>query len=323
VDADQNGEIERVLWEHPVDALFLLGDAHLHWFLARWERLPPHIRRHLPERDALETALSKHRSMQLAAALDVPVLETERCTSPEAVQASSRRLAPRGRVVVKGESGSGGETIRGLRTGQALPARDWRAVTRGSPYVMVQRRLRGARMLVTVAYEHGEERAACAHEKVVAWPFDFGPAAVGVTRRVEAVHDYTDRMFRALRWHGMADIEFRQDVEDGRWYFMEINPRVPATLGIQARAGNDVVAAWADVCEGRGSEAAPGRVYREGVRYGWSSNLLALAMRRPWSVPHWAWTSLAAGETDLQNLDPGLRTRALRLALWLARHPHR
>jgi hypothetical protein len=47
---------------------------------------------------------------------------------------------------------------------------------------------------------------------------------------------------------------------------------------------------------------------------------LALALRRPWSVPAWAAGCFARGRSDLAYLDPALRVRALRLALWMARH---
>ena len=312
--------LERVLWEHPLDALFLHGDDQVRWLLARWARLPPSIRRHLPEAAAFETALSKERSMQLARSLGVPVLESERCTSPANVAAASLRLAPGGEVVVKGEGGSAGSAVRACRSGAPPSAPEWRAVARHSPVVLVQRRLRGPRLIVTVVYEHGTEHAACAHEKLHAWPFAFGPTAFGVTRRVEVVHDYAQRVFAALRWHGIANIEFRQDLDDGRWYFMEINPRVPSSIGIQALAGVDVAATWAATCAGRGAEEAPGRAYRDGARYAWAVPGLALALRRPWSAPLWAPRCLLSPSCDLEALEPQLRNRALRLGFWLARH---
>ena len=258
--------------------------------------------------------------MQLARTLDVPVLETERCTSSAAVAEASRRLAPGGEVVLKGEGGSAGSAVVSLRAGETPRHDAWRAVTRHAPVVLVQRRLRGPRVMATVVYERGVERAAVAHQKIASFPFHFGPTAFGVTRHVEAVHDYAQRMFGALHWHGISNIEFRQDLHDGRWYFMEINPRVNCSLGIQERAGLDIGAAWAAVCEGRGAEEAPGRAYRDGVPYAWAVRGLALAMRRPWSLPPWALGCLFSENSDLPLLDAPLRRAALRQALWMARH---
>lgn len=311
--------LERVLAEHPLDALFLHGDDQIRRLLDSWKSLPPHVRRHLSDPDALETALSKHASMDLARRLNVPVLPTAGCYTPEEARAASIELAPGGQVVLKGEGGSAGSTVRAMRAGSLPDAATWASLTRLSEQVMVQRRITGPRMLVTVVYEHGHERAACAHEKVAAWPADFGITAFGVTRHVHEVHEYAHRLFQTLGWHGPANVEFRQDRTDGRWYFMEINPRVGASVGIQAAAGVDIAATWAAVAAGDGEREAPGRAYREGVRYAWSVPALSLAMARPLSVPVWGWKSLLNGDSDLAQLDPALRGRALKLALWMAR----
>lgn len=309
--------IERTLAEHPMDALFLHGDGQVRWLLKRWEGLSPSVKRHLPEAEALERVLSKDSSAQLARSLGVPVLETRRCHSPEEVEAAARELAGRGEVVLKGEGSSAGSAVRAYRAGRRLSAQDWAALTRLRPYVLVQRRIRGKRLFVTVVYDRGVERAACAHEKLLTWPYAFGVTAVGVTRNIPEVHESVQRMFGALAWHGVANAEFRQDVEDGHWYFMEINPRVNCSIGIQERAGIDVVGTWAAVCEGRGAELGPARGYRSGVRYWWAVPTLALTLRRPWRVPWWG--LLRRAGSDWASLDGATRMRLLRVALWSAR----
>jgi predicted ATP-grasp superfamily ATP-dependent carboligase len=309
--------IERTLAEHPMDALFLHGDGQVRWLLKRWEGLSPSVKRHLPEAEALERVLSKDGSARLARSLGVPVLETRRCHSPEEVEAAARELAGRGQVVLKGEGSSAGNAVRAYRACRRLSAADWAALTRLRPYVLVQRRIRGKRLFVTVVYERGVERAACAHEKVLTWPYAFGVTAVGVTRNIPEVHESVRRMFQALAWNGVANAEFRQDVEDGRWYFMEINPRVNCSIGIQEQAGIDVVDTWAAVCEGRGAELEPAPGYRSGVRYWWAVPTLALTLRRPWRVPWWG--LLRRAGSDWASLDGATRMRLLRVALWSAR----
>jgi len=312
--------LDHVFHGHPLDALMLHGDNQVRWVLRHWNTLPENLRRHLPPAESLEIGLSKQRSMQRARDLGVPVLETIVCASRADVAAAAARLGTRGEIVLKGEGSAGGAAVLALPAGKAPSADQWHTVTRQAPAVLVQRRIRGPRFLVTVVYERGKERAACVHEKVVAYPFAFGPAAFGVTRRVEILHAYTQRLFVSLLWHGIADIEFRLDPEDGRWYFMEINPRVCATLGIQDRAGMDVAGTWARICAGRGAESPPGRNYREGVRYAWSQRAIALALRRPWSVPWWGLKCLASADSDLDIVEPAQRHLALRLGLWTARH---
>jgi hypothetical protein len=318
VSLAQEEILERALFAHPLDGLFLHGDHQIRWLVARWERLPAEVRRHLPAKGSLEIALSKRRAMELAAGLGVPALPTRRCASPEEVAAALAEVPRGGELVLKGEGGSAGSAVRALAPGQRLAPADYAALTRASPVVLAQRRLRGPKLFVTVVYERGAERAACGHEKLCTWPAAFGVTAVGVTRYVEAVHEYTERIFTALAWHGIANIEFRQDTEDGRWYFMEINPRINCSLGIQAAAGVDVVAAWAAILEGRAG-GFPGRGYRSGVRYRWVVPATALALRRPWALPWGALLSRRTG-SDWGVLEGMSRVGALRTALWEARH---
>jgi len=47
---------------------------------------------------------------------------------------------------------------------------------------------------------------------------------------------------------------------------------------------------------------------------------LALALRRPWHLPGWGLGCLLGPNSDFAALDGSLRRRALRLALWTARH---
>jgi hypothetical protein len=147
-------------------------------------------------------------------------------------------------------------------------AATWARVTRHAPVVLVQKRIHGARLFINCVYEHGVERAAVMHEKIASFP-TFGPTAFAVTRRVDDVHEYAQRIFSHLRWHGPVNIEFRQDTGDRRWYFMEINPRFGASLGIQDPAGIDLARAWAAVSRDDGDSYTPGRDYRTGVRFAW------------------------------------------------------
>jgi predicted ATP-grasp superfamily ATP-dependent carboligase len=309
------------LFQHcSFDVLFLHGDDHVRWTLDHWDALPQRVHASLAPPESLRTALSKAASLQLAERLGVPALPTERVSSPEEAAAASSRLAPGGRYVLKGEGGAAGTAVAACSAGHAPDPVTWDRVTRFAPQVLVQRRIDGPRVFASVVYEHGHLRAFCLHEKIASFPYDFGPTAYAVTRHVPEVLESSQRMFEALRWHGVANIEFRQDRGDGRWYFMEINPRAAASLGIQEAAGIDLAGVWAAVATGRGSGVSPGATYRDGVRFAWGVRGLALALRRPWSVPAWAAGCFASGRCDLAYLDPALRVRALRLALWMARH---
>ena len=286
---------------------------------AAWPRLPAAVRRDLGQRDSLEIALSKDRSMEHARRAGVPSLPTLRCSHREEVAEAGRVLAGTDGVVVKGEGGSAGSSVLAVAAGRLPTEEQWAALTRRSPEVMVQRRLAGPRMLVTVVYEHGRERAACAHEKVLAFPEAFGITARGITRRNDTVLDHARRIFETLFWHGPANVELRQDLADGRWYFMEINPRIASSIGIQEAAGMDIVRSWAAVCAGDGASLGDSRAYSAGVEYGWSLPSLSLALQRPLFHGIEA-ARVLTRRGDWEVLDGAARTKTLRTAAWLARH---
>jgi hypothetical protein len=100
---------------------------------------------------------------------------------------------------------------------------------------------------------------------------------------------------------------------------MEINPRVGASMGIQDAAGLDLAGTWAAASSG-GVFVPPRNAYRDGVHFAWVVRGLALALRRPWRLPGWGLGCLLGPNSDFAALDAPLRRRALRLAVWTARH---
>lgn len=315
-----DGEIERLLNLHTYGLVSLHGDKQVQWIQDHARKLPAAVLRHFPPKRSIEVALSKARSSRLAQSLGIPVLPTRACRSREEAQEAAEALAdPGGEVVMRGEGSSAGSAVRSHRAGDFLSPRDWAAMTTTSPVVMVQRRIRGPRVMVTVLYEDGVERASCAHEKICTWPEGFGVTALGRTCFIEEVHRDTRRLFEKLRWHGPANIEFRQSVRDGRWYFIEINPRVGASIGIQDRAGLDLASRWAMVAEGNGAELGPSQDYRSGVVYWWAIPMFALAIRHPGSVP-WRALLSSLSNSDWGQMERPTRIQALRAAIWAARH---
>lgn len=311
--------LERVLFGHPLDAVFFHGDDQMRWLLRRRARLPSNLRRHLAPPSSIETALSKRLSMDVAREVGVPVLPTTACSSEEELRAALASFECSAQVVVKGEGGSAGRAVRSVRPEPHLASTLWAELSGDEgTHVLVQRRLEGPRLLATFVFERGVRRACVQHLKQVAFPHRFGVTARGVTVRIEDVATYVDRLFGRLAWHGLGNVEFRQDLRDGRWYFMEINPRVPSSIGIQRAAGVDVAAIWADVCRGEGERHAGNGDYRLGVSWSWSVPLFAAALRRPYLLPLAVHDALRG--SDLSSLSLRSAAGALKIAAWRALH---
>jgi D-aspartate ligase len=111
------------------------------------------------------------------------------------------------------------------------------------------------------------------------------PPGVGTCRVGEAVwvQDVVDaglRLLRALRFHGISQVEFKRDSRDGRFKLMEVNPRLWQWHGLAAACGVDLpLIAYRDLT---GEDVDPASM--NGERRRWAITLLSgerPALQRP------------------------------------------
>jgi len=78
-----------------------------------------------------------------------------------------------------------------------------------------------------LAARPGEVVAAACVRKIRQYPPGFGITSFGRTEWRDEVVGPTTRLVAALRWTGLASVEFKRRRSDGRFYFIEMNPRLP------------------------------------------------------------------------------------------------
>jgi predicted ATP-grasp superfamily ATP-dependent carboligase len=114
---------------------------------------------------------------------------------------------------------------------------------------------------------HGELRAEFAHRRLRdVRPTGSGSAVRVSVRPAPRVRDAALAVLTALRWHGVAMVEFRVR-PDGTPVFLEVNGRFWNSLPLAVYAGADFPALLAELAE-RG-DVTPPPPYREGVRCRW------------------------------------------------------
>lgn len=62
--------------------------------------------------------------------------------------------------------------------------------------------------------------------KIRQYPADFGTCTVAQAVYISELQDYTERFCRFTKYIGPAGMEFKWNQDDGKWYFIEINPRL-------------------------------------------------------------------------------------------------
>ena len=87
----------------------------------------------------------------------------------------------------------------------------------------------------------GEPIASVVARRTRQWPMDFGRASTFVeTTLAPEVEELAARVIRALRFHGIVELEFKRDPRDGRLLLLDINPRVWGWHTLARAAGIDM-----------------------------------------------------------------------------------
>jgi predicted ATP-grasp superfamily ATP-dependent carboligase len=129
----------------------------------------------------------------------------------------------------------------------------------------------------------------------------------------------TTRLFGALQWHGVGMAEWRRDSRNGRFYLMEVNPRLVGSTDLAIRCGVDLPRLQCQMV--RDGDVPAVLEHRSGVRMHW---LLPDGLRHFLARPSQALRGqLRRASTDWTWSDPRPHWLQLRLAAWEMRHARR
>jgi predicted ATP-grasp superfamily ATP-dependent carboligase len=209
----------------------------------------------LPSHDDVLRAFNKEETVQLAASLGIVVPKTTVLSNAE--QAREAAVATKFPVVLKPRSSveaQPGGTMR--TTGRPRYARNaeelhalYLEMSRTCSRILLQEFVDGKGTGYFALMHHGELRAEFAHRRIR----DVHPTGSGSALRISVEPDPQIRsaslaMLQALRWHGVAMVEFRQ-VPGSAPVFMEVNGRFWNSLPLACYAGADFPALLARMAE--------------------------------------------------------------------------
>jgi predicted ATP-grasp superfamily ATP-dependent carboligase len=234
----------------------------------------------LPRPDALARVFSKNTVLRRMIEAGVAVPRTRFPQDESDVLAAARELGfP---VVVKGEKGGASWNVRVVHRPEQLLAAYREIVERERGYQgrpALQEFIPGPTYLAGGVFQDGRTLRLCAHRMLLMNPPRGGATVKAVTERPPALVDLTLRAFEALDWTGLAEIDLIRDTRDGQFKFLEINPRVWASIGLARRAGVDLFEPYRRLAAGLDVEAD--LRYREGVFFHRFSGELHLICKRP------------------------------------------
>jgi phosphatidylserine decarboxylase precursor-related protein len=281
-DAEQLDFLHSLSLRHGLEgwALFPTNDETTALFARHHTELAKRFLMTVPPWEVLAWAYDKRLTSQLAAAigLDNPV------TFYAQNRDELRRLDVRFPVILKPAFKR--EMNRFTRD-KAWRADDRVALTQrydearelvGADVVMIQELIPGGG---ETQFSYG---ALCVDGRVVAsvtarrtrqYPVEFGQSSSFVeTVNEPAVEDAATRLLAAMRYTGLAEVEFKYDQRDGRYKLLEVNPRVWTWHALCGAAGVDFPYLLWRVLHG---EAVPESRGRPGVRWARMSTDVAAA----------------------------------------------
>ena len=296
--------------------LYFCGEdeAELVWDLR--SELEPYVRCFVPDHKWKHVAFNKREAYRHVAQLGLRVPTTVQPTSLDDVDEVERTLAYP--VVVKGNTGSAGRLVRFALDRQQLLAKlaQVAALAPEGGVPTVQEYLPGPAYVVHALFNQGEPLALCSHRKDRDLPVGRGVTSAATTVHLPALDRAALWILRSLEWHGLAKMDFKLDERDGRFKFIELDPRVSASIDITRAAGADQAVLLCNLASGK---PVPRQLeYRADVHYRWLYPREAVRLlAHPWRLPQLLFDAATKDcHWDLDARDPRCALKAIRNLLW-------
>jgi len=226
-----------------------------------------------PDRETIQLAHDKSVLMLLAEEHGIPVPRTVLVYDPADLTEAIRWVGfP---AVVKPRLSRfrrNGEWVRGGGPLYVSTVRELEAACRmiheTVPLPLVQEYIPGEGHGVFLLMNRGKVRAAFAHRRVREKPPSGGVSVVSESVALDPrLLAYSQELLEALKWHGVAMVEFKHDRRDGSAKLLEINGRFWGSLQLAVDAGIDFpYLLYRMAVDG---DIEPAFTYREGVRLRW------------------------------------------------------
>jgi len=116
-------------------------------------------------------------------------------------------------------------------------------------------------------YDHGKCVAEFMHKRIREFPPTGGPSVVARSYFSPALRKQGRRLLDNLRWHGVAMVEFKKDIKDGKYKLMEVNPKFWGSLELAIASGVDFP--YLAYKLAKGESIPPQTNYRKDVVFRW------------------------------------------------------
>jgi predicted ATP-grasp superfamily ATP-dependent carboligase len=273
-------ELVTALTEQPAGATIASIDASVEVLHRNRESIGRFTAPALGEPEAVEIALSKERTLEVAATLGIPVPRSLLVSRPEELEAAGAEIGYP--LVLKPVTswraiGRGGERVSPVYVadGEEMQ-RVGPGLVRPDAPVLVQELAPGARETIKLFRDRGQTLVRVAMVVDRTWPPLGGSSVMRRTMvPAEDTLDFAERLISEIGLDGYSEAEFRRDA-GGRPLLMEINPRISQSVELATRAGVDFPLMQLEWARGGKIPSSPSPVI--GLRLGWLAGDLRLVL---------------------------------------------
>ena len=125
----------------------------------------------------------------------------------------------------------------------------------------------------SVLYWHGEKIAGFSHKRLREKVATGGTSTLREAVIAKDLEQAAEKIFSTIGWHGLAMSEFKRCPKTGKFWFIEVNPRLWGSLPLAVNAGAEFpYLAW--LCATKGPEAARAYAAQGEVEAGWRNRWL-------------------------------------------------
>ncbi|MCF8026439.1 MAG: ATP-grasp domain-containing protein [Desulfobacteraceae bacterium] len=248
--------IKDVVDQEKIDAVFPMTEVSIYLINKIREQFPDAVRLACAGADKMAAVSNKSGLFQLAEKLNVPVPKTLYLSGAEDLPARVREI-DQYPVVVKPAFSKIPQGNGFLSGGVEYAAsRDELEQLYATSDVLqhpslIQEKIQGPGTGLFTLFDRDRHLALFSHRRIREKPPSGGVSVISESVPLDAeMVDASRRLLAAVEWRGVAMVEFKRDLRDGRAKLMEINGRFWGSLQLAIVCGVDFPALYLDLVQG-------------------------------------------------------------------------
>ncbi len=252
--------IKKIMKRDNIETLIPVG-YDVYSALARYSELFKEYNIPMPNTEAFRIAASKSATVSLAKELKMPTPSSTKINSINELTNIKLNFP----IVVKGIFSSG--YVKYAKNNNELKYWVDQIKKIQGEFPLIQEYISGDGYGFFGLFNNGICKAHFMHRRIREFPVTGGPSTCAESVYDERLLKYGLTIMEKLKWHGVAMVEFKKDVNDDNFKIMEINPKFWGSLDLAIASGVDFpYLLYKMITEGDIKKQGK---YKVGLRYMW------------------------------------------------------